>query len=390
MNRDNGQPSPRGVHFVGSVALHDTEEVLRTAASVLGPQVRRLSDGETGERSLWILWQVPKLAANPAFESSAARGIRLALGAFARWRLARAILTRISARVSSRMDAGGGAGPRLLRVRAGVAPEDIELGPLGYAEAALTSFRVFQELKDEGVIPGPVRFQVSIPTPLGVLASFFPLEQQSVLVPVFERGLIQEVLDIAAAIPHDQLAIQWDAANEFGILEGVESSPFGPDDAETRRELIAGLVRLGDAVPADVSLGFHLCYGDFGAKHFVEPKDTRKLVDVANGVAAGLKRPLTWIHFPVPRGRSDDAYFAPLRDLQVAPETEVYAGLVHLDGVEGNRRRIDAAGRALGREFGIATECGMGRVPDPRTIPALLRMHAELAAPVGPDGLAQS
>jgi hypothetical protein len=30
---------------------------------------------------------------------------------------------------------------------------------------------------------------------------------------------------------------------------------------------------LSDAVPADVELGIHLCYGDWEARHFVEPQE---------------------------------------------------------------------------------------------------------------------
>src|SRR5947207_713755 len=82
------------------------------------------------------------------------------------------------------------------------------------------------------------------------------------------------------------------------------------------------LLRLGNQVPVDVELGYHLCYGDANHKHFVEPEDTTKLVDVANGISAGLKRSLNWISMPVPRNRSDEAYFAPLKNVQLHPETE--------------------------------------------------------------------
>lgn len=83
----------------------------------------------------------------------------------------------------------------------------------------------------------------------------------------------------------------------------------------------------------------------------------------------------------VPRNRMDDAYFAPLRHLPLHPETEMYLGLVHFtDGVEGTRRRIAAAQKVVA-DFGVATECGMGR-RNAATIPELLRIHSEVAAPV--------
>src|SRR5262249_59474800 len=119
--------------------------------------------------------------------------------------------------------------------------------------------------------------------------------------------------------------------------------------------------------------------------HFKEPADTRKLVDVANVLAGSLGRPLNWIHLPVPRNGVDEAYYAPLGELRLRAETELYLGLVHhTDGVEGTRRRIDVAGR-FASGFGIATECGWGRRA-PATIPELLRIHRELSTPIQQSG----
>jgi hypothetical protein len=101
------------------------------------------------------------------------------------------------------------------------------------------------------------------------------------------------------------LAIQWDVAVEFGILEGAMPGTFD----EAMKRVVERLVRLGSRVPEDVELGYHLCYGDAGHKHFVEPEDASKLVDVANAVSAGVKREINWIHMPVLRNRTDDAYF---------------------------------------------------------------------------------
>ena len=81
---------------------------------------------------------------------------------------------------------------------------------------------------------------------------------------------------------------------------------------------------------------------------------------------------------PVPRDRSDDTYFEPLKRLELRPETELCLGLVHYtDGVDGTRKRLATAKKFVS-DFSIATECGFGR-RDPRTIPDLLRIHAEVA-----------
>jgi hypothetical protein len=81
---------------------------------------------------------------------------------------------------------------------------------------------------------------------------------------------------------------------------------------------------------------------------------------------------------PVPRDRSDDTYFAPLKRLKMKPETELCLGLVHhTDGLAGTQMRLATAERHVER-FSIATECGFGR-RDPATIPGLLRIHADAA-----------
>ena len=102
------------------------------------------------------------------------------------------------------------------------------------------------------------------------------------------------------------------------------------------------------------------------------------MVAVANALTSALKRPIDYVHMPVPRDRSDDAYFAPLADLRLAPATELYLGLVHVTGgIDGIRKRI-AAARRVRDDFGIGTECGFGR-RQPETIAALLHLHAEAA-----------
>jgi hypothetical protein len=81
---------------------------------------------------------------------------------------------------------------------------------------------------------------------------------------------------------------------------------------------------------------------------------------------------------PVPKDRDDEAYFAPLNGLRLRDGAQLYLGLVHFgDGVEGATRRMKAASRFV-KDYGIATECGLGRRP-PETIPALLALHRDVA-----------
>jgi methionine synthase II (cobalamin-independent) len=137
-------------------------------------------------------------------------------------------------------------------------------------------------------------------------------------------------------------------------------------------------------VPSDVELGFHLCYGDFGAKHFLEPRDAGRMVDVCNALAKTVSHPIAYIHMPVPMTRNDDAYFRPFESLRLSPETEIYLGLIHLaDGVEGARQRI-ATARKFVNEFGVGTECGIARARTSQFVENVLQVYAQTAREPAP------
>jgi hypothetical protein len=341
---------PRGAHLVGSVPLASADEVFRAAASGLGAHLKRIPDGETGERSIWIVWQGQFYAAHPAFE------------------------------VEPKEDGDYAAKDRYRLIDPSAAAALEFTGGIGYADVAIESYRRFAQLKNEGVIRESTRFQVSLPTPLAPVAQFVSLRDQAAVEPAYTRQMLRELERICDAVPLDDLAIQWDVAIEMGMWERL-GGMFEPwfDDVETA--ITERLARLVDAVPASVEVGMHLCYGDFGHQHFSQPSDARNLVAVTNAVVGAANRDLDWVHLPVPRDRSDEEYFSPLSGLQVGSGTELFLGLVHAtDGAEGTQRRIEAAGRHRA-DFGVATECGFGRRPAD-TVERLLALHAQVSEPV--------
>ncbi|MSP12548.1 MAG: hypothetical protein EXR62_06280 [Chloroflexi bacterium] len=334
---------PHAIHLVGSVPLQSAAEVFRTVCDILGARLQRLPDGETGARTSWINWQYGVLMNQPQLEPVPP-------------------------------DPHKYAPLPQVQLRSPLPPGEIQIGPLGYAAAAIESYAIFAGLKQSGAIPASLRFQVSLPTPLAVVQVFIAPHDQAAVEPAYEARLLQELDEITAAVPHSELAIQWDVAVEFGILEGVWQPAFG----NIQPSIVARLVRIGQRVPADVELGYHLCYGDYGHRHFKQPEDTGKLVEIANAVSAAVTRPIQWIHLPVPRDRSDDAYFTPLQHLKLQRHTQLYLGLAHYtDGEAGARQRIAVAQKFV-PDFGISTECGMGR-RQPETIRDLLRIHAAVA-----------
>jgi hypothetical protein len=341
----------RGVHLVGSVPMANAREVFETVSRALGNRIERLPDGETGERGDWITWLEPVFAQNPAFEKS---------GEF----------FRVHA---------SGTGRERYTLKSGMTPRDVRFDNLFYADIAKESYAVFKQLKEAGKIPAGVKFQVDLVPAHSVIWLFLIEALHAPLDPVYNDAVKREIDKIAAAIPHTELAIQFDVASAvFARLERNEASSYGRTKAEMQETFAKIVVDLGNHVPDDVDLLYHLCYGDSNHRHVVEPTDMGDMVEFANRVARELERPLQLVHMPVPRSRADDAYFAPLRRLALRPETELCLGLVHFtDGVEGTKRRLATAKKYAGN-FSIATECGFGR-RDPRTVPELLRIHAEVA-----------
>ncbi len=312
--------TPKGALLVGSVPLDSNEDVFRTAATILGDHLQRIPDGETGDRLNWIGWQIAVFQQHPDLEPAP-------------------------------VDPEHYAPLPMSQLREGVDAADLTFDALGYSKSALESWAVFSQLQADGVIPAVTRFQVTFPTPLAPITSFVHFDSQAVVETAYEAAMLRELAEVLDEIPHDKLAIQWDVAVEFGVLEGVWPVPF----EDLMDGIVERIVRISGHVPSDVEMGFHLCYGDFQHQHFVEPADTSRLVELANRVSAGVERPIQWIHLPVPRNRTDDAYFAPLANLDLHSETELYLGLVHhTDGVEGAQQRIEAASKVVS-EFGVAT-----------------------------------
>src|SRR6201987_2319438 len=131
------------VHFVGSIPLPDAETVVRRLTEATGPYLQRLPDGETGIRKTWIRFLQLVLADNPAIEVPT----DVPPFKFTQWdgKLLREI-------------------PRL-RVKPGATPDPATF-ETGYADMAIASWKLFERLQRDGVIPAGVKFQISLPTPI--------------------------------------------------------------------------------------------------------------------------------------------------------------------------------------------------------------------------------
>src|SRR4051794_12588909 len=158
---------PSSVHFNGSVNLPDAESVMREISSRIPTGVRRMTDGETGERGYRILFQIQKFLQMPEFESVA-----------------------VGQAYETSSDA-----PKMpqLRLAEDASADKISWPNLGYADAYAESFEIFDRLQQEGTIAAGVRFQMQYPTPLASMAGTIVPEDLPAVAASYEKALFADL-----------------------------------------------------------------------------------------------------------------------------------------------------------------------------------------------------
>jgi hypothetical protein len=322
--------------LVGSLPADSAESALRAAGDLFGDLTFALPDGETGPRAGWVSYERERLVRpNPGVgtvtETPSPTGL-----------------------------------PRhayetpVFRIKPGITELHWDSWPR--IDDAIASYKVFQRLRAEGVVPPGLRFQIGLPFPSSALNGFkadfaadYPVAERA-----FEDLVGRELRRLTTEIPPRDLALQWDVCYEVLDIEGVLAWT-----AAGAWERFAGPVgRLTRLIPEEVLVGYHLCYGTFPEWPMYEARDMGLLVEMANYAVANSGRAVDWLHLAGPRYlRSEDrAFFRPLADLEPG-EARVFLGIIlPVDGIPGVQRRKATASRYL-NDFGVAMYCGFGRQP---------------------------
>jgi hypothetical protein len=322
--------------LVGSLPAASTDAALRAGAEFFADLVFALPDGETGPRAGWIGYEREHLS-RPHPDIETVTETESPTG-----------LPRHAYETPT------------FRLRPGV--RELRFDSWPRIDDAIASYGRFRALREEGVIPARLRFQVGLPFPTSGMSGFtadfasdFPIASRG-----YEDMVARELARLTTEVPPEDLAIQWDVCHEVLDIEGVLAWTSG--DAWER---FAGPVeRLTRLIPEQVLVGYHLCYGTFPEWPMYEARDMGLLVRMANFAVANSGRTVDWLHLAGPRylRSEDDRFFRPLRELRVG-DTRVFLGIVlSVDGVSGLRRRKATAARYL-NDFGVAMYCGFGRQP---------------------------
>lgn len=338
------------LHLVGSMPLDTAEEVLVTFGQPLGKYLRTIPDGEVGTRRWWISRvHCEVFALHPDLEE------------IQRPRRDDGI---------ERLFPHDDTDAWRFRVRPGV--ERVVFGHrgwrLGFARDAISSYFVFRTLREKGVLPAHLRFQVSMPLVNSVVFHrTFPEPGDADKVrPGYTDALLGEVETITEKIPHEDLAIQWDLARETTEVNG-DTPGVTPEEAIERN--VQQVKALSPHVPDGVDLGYHFCFGTLGGWPRFAPEDLGRTVALANAVVGASGRRVDWVHIPL-LDTFEDAFVAPLADLR-PNGARVYLGAIH--NIERFEERISKARKYL-PEFGVAAYCGFGRTPSSE-VPKVLDDH---------------
>lgn len=352
--------------LVGSIPGDTAEEVMSQWGGGLGTALAALPDGEVGDRRAWITILAYRVFdGHPALETLR-HPLPLDPSNPDEWRDPEGDWIPLSYEDDW-----------LFKIKEGV--DTIRFESIAYGAAAVESHETFKRLRDRGIVAPGLRFQISLPLHESAMRVFLTgADDLKRLWEPYGDAMKRELDAIFTAIPARELSIQWDVCTEM-LAHDPSSRQLFPWEAhgEPLERYTRSLADLSPAIPEESLLGVHLCYGDLAHRHMVEPQDLAYCVELANASFTNAGRRLDFVHMPVPRDRDDDAYFQPLKDLQIG-NAKLYLGLIHTTGgMSGNERRLATAKR-YADEFGIATECGFGRRPREQ-MPELLQIHRSLA-----------
>ena len=144
---------PNQVHLVGSIGLDTVPEVFQTAGHLLGRRLKRVPDGEPGPRRLWVSFQYPLLRSSPFLRPDPSGAVRKT------------------------------SGFPLLCLAEKVEAAEVRFAEQRYSREARESYLDFCAARERGELAAGIRFQVCLPTPMGVVYAFctardlVPIEQ---------------------------------------------------------------------------------------------------------------------------------------------------------------------------------------------------------------------
>ncbi len=337
----------RSAHLVGSLPGDSAEDAMGLALDRLGPLLRSLPDGETGDRRNWIISIIESFRGHPDLE----------LEHDGDWSDYDAI-------------------PRF-RVRKGHRLLGASLD-FGHVQAATASLPVFELLRSKGQYED-LSFQVGVPGDFDMamftLGPVAALRQQR----AFTEATLAEVRRVHA-LTEGQAVFQIEIPAELVLLAKAP----GPAQPAMARVLGRRISALAAGAAPGTRFGIHLCLGDMNHRALGRMADATPLVLLSNAIAKAWPqdRRLEFVHAPFAAADDpppvEEPFYAPLYRLALPYGTRFIAGIAHEDQTIEQQRQIRSViDRAVGRPVALSHACGLGR-REPDAAKAALDRLAEL------------
>jgi hypothetical protein len=340
----------RRAHLVGAFPGRDPEHAMEAALNQLAPHLDRMTDGETGDRHLWVTPSMDTFRVNPDVEMIHDGGWT-DYDDTAQW-----------------------------KVKDGVTMNPDNIG-FRYALAFQGSFPAFRVLRDRFDRPD-LRFQVGIPAPIDVAVYGFGEAGfgDPQILDACTAATVREIAKIAE-LGSDDVLFQLETVV---ALVAVAQAP-AEAQAQTAAQMAETLVDVARRSPEGTSFGTHLCLGDFHHKAYGNMHDVGPLVLLANAIAEAWPagRTLVYVHAPFAAAAEppipQESFYEPLTELALPDDVRFIAGFLHesLD-LAAHRELLARIERLTGRQVDVASACGLGRRPTPEEAFQAMRDAAEL------------
>jgi hypothetical protein len=340
----------RRAHLVGAWPGRDPEHAMETALTHLAPHLDRMTDGETGDRHLWITPAIDTFRVNPDVE----------MIHDGEW-----------------TDYDDTA---LWKVKDGVTMNPDNIG-LRYALAFQGSYPAFQALRRR-FDRDDLRFQVGIPAPIDV--AIYTFGEAAFADP--------QILDASTSATTREIAAIGELGGEDVVFQietvvalvAVAQAADG-EQREAAARMAQTIADVARRSPERTSFGIHLCLGDFHHKAYGNMRDVRPIVLLANALAEAWPagRQLVYVHAPFAAAAEppipEESFYEPLAELALPDDVRFIAGFLHesLD-LAAHRELLARIERLTGREVDVSSACGLGRRPSAEEAFQAMRDAAEL------------
>jgi hypothetical protein len=227
----------------------------------------------------------------------------------------------------------------------------------GYLDYFKASYPIFQRLRNSHNRPD-LKFQVGVPTGLGITISMMPPLDALRYVDAFNKRIAYEVNEILKLAPDVLIQIELPAE-----LKLAYTLPNFMMNLALRS--LNGLVK---KIDPSAQLGIHICLGDLNNIALTQAKTLDKLVRFSNLMVKNWspKHRLQYVHYPLAEAAAppptDKGYYQPLRDIHLPKDVRFIAGFVHEGNTpEANEQILQTIEAIRGTQIDIACSCGLGR-----------------------------